>query len=287
MIQESNEIDSINIVILEKKYKIEKFIGKGKFGMIYQGIHLKTNKKIAIKIENGNSSVKILKYETTILKYLYDNGCRSIPTIFCFGLYNNSHYLVMSFYKCSLYEYRKQNVMDEKHIHSIMFKMIEILQQIHQQFIIHRDIKPHNFMITPENDIHLIDFGLANVENPNLILTNESKELIVGTPNYISYNIHCGYDPLRRDDLISIGYVSLFLFLGFIPWEQDEIEPLTNEYPNIHILSNHLQKKKMKKTLENVIIHCSPTMKKYFTYCYDLNSQKNPHYDGLKQLFSC
>jgi len=271
--------------VLENKYQIEHPIGKGKFGEIFQGIHLKTRKLIAIKKEHRDSPVKILKHETTILNYLYGNGCRSIPQIFWFGLYNDSHYLVMTFYKCSLYDYRKKTPLSENHRHSILFKIIDVLEVIHKNFILHRDIKPQNFMITSENNIHLIDFGLANVEEPGLVLTNESKELIVGTPNYISYYIHCGYDPLRRDDLISVGYIALFLEMGSLPWELKEPLQADNKYPPIHILSDFLQRIKSHKKLDIILPHCSPNLVQYFTYCYELTAQKKPCYEGLKQLF--
>ena len=287
-----NTIDSDSgnfVIVLANKYKIEKIIGNGKFGAVYQGVHLRTNKKIAIKKEYDDSPIKILKHETTILNYLYNNGCKCIPKIYWFGLHCDSNYLVMTNYNCSLYDYRKKNSIDENHINSIMFKMIDIIEDVHQQFIIHRDIKPQNFMINEKNDIHLIDFGLANVENPGLVLSNESKECIVGTPNYISYNIHCGFEPMRRDDLISVAYIYLFLLIGSLPWEMvyNETPPESeNSYPNIHILSGFLQNIKTKKKWENIEEYCSPKIRKYLEYCYDLKNNTNPNYEGLKQIFS-
>jgi serine/threonine protein kinase len=95
--------------VLNKKYKILDKIGLGKFGVVYKGIHLKTIEFVAIKTESKTASIKLLKNETTILKYLYDNSCRSIPIIYWYGIDNEFTYLVMSFYEISLHDYSINN----------------------------------------------------------------------------------------------------------------------------------------------------------------------------------
>lgn len=264
------------------RYQIQHKIGKGTFGVVFQGIHLKTLKPIAIKREHEDSPVKNVKHEATVLHYLYNQGCRSIPRVYWFGLHENFYSLVMTYYPVSLYDYRKTQPISEKEILGIMIQMIDVLQEIHRQNIIHRDIKPPHFMMGENRQIHLIDFGLASVE------TARTSELIIGTPKYISYPIHCGMEPLKRDDLISVGYVALFLFLGYLPWEQEQMVDVPKDvpsYPDIHILSHPLQKIKAKKTLENILPYGFPALNSFFTYCYDLTPTKTPHYEGLKQLF--
>ena len=91
--------------ILNSKYKIENILGKGKFGIVYKGSHLKTKKELAIKEEYSENVVKILKHETTILNYLLTHGCKSIPSVYWYGIYNHSTYLVMTYYPCSLYDF--------------------------------------------------------------------------------------------------------------------------------------------------------------------------------------
>lgn len=275
--------EEINIY---NKYKIENIIGKGKFGVVYKGSHLKTNKEIAIKKENNDSVVKILKHETTILNYLYTHGCKCIPIVFWFGLYNNSTYLVMTYYPCSLYDYRKKNKLEENEIHNIMIQMINILEHIHKHFVIHRDIKPHNFMMDENNDLFLIDFGISTIyidDNNNHIQIEDSKEYIVGTPNYISYNIHNGIIPSRRDDLISIGYIFLFLLLGSLPWEKKMNEIKKSEIlPVNHVLHSKNIFLKNQKIINNM--DYSPCFTKYIQYCYNLEFDTDPKYYLLRHI---
>ena len=146
--------------IIANKYNIDKFIGNGKFGKVYRGIINKTNTYVAIKLEDKSTSYKLLKRETSILKYLYEKKCRSIPSVYWFGEIGDSMGLIMTYYDCSLFEYLNIKTISESKLNYIMVKCIHILESIHSIFVIHRDIKPHNFMIK-NGEIFLIDFGLA------------------------------------------------------------------------------------------------------------------------------
>ena len=61
--------DNEKEIVLGRHYKIISRIGQGKFGIVFKGVNVKTNDIIAIKTENKNTPYKLLKNETTILKY--------------------------------------------------------------------------------------------------------------------------------------------------------------------------------------------------------------------------
>jgi serine/threonine protein kinase len=97
-------------------------------------------------------------------------------------------------------------------------QMIERLETLHGHYLIHRDIKPDNFMINisdKTNKIFLIDFGFCKRYNyeGNHIEFKMNKTLI-GTPNYVSLNVHKGCEPSRRDDLESCLYVMIYMLFG-------------------------------------------------------------------------
>jgi surface protein len=193
--------------LINNKYKILEKIGNGKFGIVYKGLNIKTNEYIAIKTETKNSNIRILKNETAILKYLYDHGSRCSPIVYWYGVDSQNTYLIMSFYNISLFDYAIQNTINIDKMNKIIVVAIDILETIHEQFVIHRDIKPQNFML--HNDqIFLIDFGFSTfyINENKKHQTNLISNNIIGTPKYISINIHDGNTPSRRDDLISLGY---------------------------------------------------------------------------------
>ena len=103
--------------------------------------------------------------------------------------------------------------------------MIKSLKVVHDERIIHRDIKPDNFLVggndQTKNTIYVIDFGLAKcyrASDGEHIPFRDGKNL-TGTARYASLNTHIGYEQSRRDDLETIGHVLLYFLKGSLPWQ--------------------------------------------------------------------
>jgi serine/threonine protein kinase len=201
------------------KYLIESEIGKGKFGIVYKGSIRKNGKPVAIKMEQ--KQIATLRYEATILQYLTKSGIDCVPSVHWYGIYRDHKYLVMDYYDMTLQHYAdalfKKYGHNEKtatQMDKVFDRMVEIVSMIHRCKIIHRDIKPDNFMIR-DSEIYLIDFGMATAVSDDTL----SKEQlhVVGTPTWMSYFVHDGYSPHYRDDLISVGYIYLSWY-GVLPW---------------------------------------------------------------------
>lgn len=279
--------------LVANKYIIDECIGSGKFGDVFKGKHFITGQHVAIKIETSN--YKILKHETTILNYLFRKGCRGIPTIFWYGIYNERPALIISYY---------DNVLTASNFSPLIFiNMIEIISHIHNSGVIHRDIKPANFMLKGGN-IYLIDFGFATfyVDENFKHKENSVREYITGTPAFISINIHNGNEPSRRDDLISLGYIFLhckkmgMMLMEFVP----NAEHLNKVSPHSLLSIRHhsnLERRECKKR-ENLFLGLDNSrileneseqhtdIFKYLEYCYSLKYDETPDYNLLKEFFT-
>jgi serine/threonine protein kinase len=149
-----------------------------------------------------------------------------------------------------------------------------------------------------DTDLYLIDFGIASSVPPNIcdITTDPHRTTVIGSPKYISYYVHSGYEPMYRDDLISIGYCFFYFILGKLPW--DDVSSSDNTPPT-HLLheKNQIRKKwkqlnNIEKIIQNIRQKTSvelsgdyneiyKNISEYFALCYNLQLDEKPFYDEL------
>ena len=132
---------------------------------------------------------------------------------------------------------QKQNkkVFSVKTVAMVGIQMVTLLEEIHKRDIIHRDIKPDNFVIgyTDPKKVYILDFGLAkrfrssNTHKHNQMVKNKK---LTGTARYASINALKGYEQSRRDDLESLGYVLLYFLRGSLPWQGLPIKNKEDRY---------------------------------------------------------
>ena len=202
-------------------YKLINKIGKGSYGEVWKAIHIYKKKHVAVKIEK-KSSKNTLKYETTILRYL--KSLDNVVNIKYFGETISYNYLIMELLDNQIDEFYSKSLLKEMNrkglIRKLGLQMLSCIKNIHLHGIIHRDIKPGNFLMEHEK-IKLIDFGLSKqyIDKNGYHKSNKKHETITGTLRYVSKNIHNGEEPSRRDDIISMVYILFYLYLGNLPWQ--------------------------------------------------------------------
>ena len=277
-------------MIIANKYKILKEIGKGAFGKVYKGENIRTKELVAIKVEKVNGDIKSLKYETQIYQAITSGKkVNGFVQVKWFGLVKDFYFMVLPLLGDTLSTFKRTyhdvGKLPINLILSFGKEMIKRLQYIHDKGFIHRDVKPDNFLFdlstekTP-NNIYLLDFGFCKqylLPDGSHIPKKINKQLI-GTPNYVSINIHNGLEPSRRDDLESVGYIMINLF-----YRDDEIQ-MKNMTEIIafkfSIISTDTpeQEKKLGFQLVPQII------KDYLNYCKHLKFEQTPDYDYLYSI---
>lgn len=209
--------------LINNKYKLLEKIGTGSFGSIYKGENIRTNEYVAIKIEPIQHNYKLLKNESTIYQYLSNNV--GIPNVKWFGKDEINYYMVINLLGESLQSVKnKKGRFSLKLVLQIGCQIVSILKTIHRKGLVHRDIKPDNFLIgnnTNNNQIYIIDFGFCKtfMNNQNHVECKKTNSLI-GSLTYASINAHHFIELSRRDDLESLGYMLIYFLKGELEWQK-------------------------------------------------------------------
>ncbi|CAH8563340.1 unnamed protein product [Schistosoma guineensis] len=163
-------------------------------------------------------------------------------------------------------------------------QMLARIENVHNKSLIHRDIKPDNFLMGIGrhcNKVYMIDFGLAkryrDVRTGRHISYREDKNL-TGTARYASINAHLGIEQSRRDDLESLGYVLMYFNRGSLPWQGLRATTKRQKYERI-------SEKKMSTPVEVLCKGYPAEFQMYLNYCRGLRFDETPDYMYLRQLF--
>ena len=268
--------------IIFKKFRVLNHLSKGAFSDIYTGINIITKEKVAIKVEERFKIEKFLEAECYFIFSLKNVG---IPKVISFGHNKEYDILVMPLLGKSLHEMQiNENYNFEfKDICLIAIQVIERIQWVHSQKIIHRDIKPDNFLIglNDPNILYLIDFGLSKKYRSSItgnhIKYNRVKKF-VGSLRYASVNALKLREQSRRDDLESIGYMLIFLIKRSLPWDNIKVE---NKRSSFYKISQFKQKLEPEILCRNL----PKEFAEYIRYVKNLNFEEEPDYNYLKSLF--
>ena len=279
---EDNKSDRDPIIgkIFFSKYKAIKKLGEGSFGKVYKAEY--NGDYYAIKMENKSKEQGLLELEATIMSYLKGPN---IPFIKSYGYSGDFNVLVMQLLDKSLEDLiNKYNTFSIKTVAILGYQMVNILQYIHDRHIIHRDIKPDNFVMGAQEDnakLYILDFGLAKKYRSSRTLVQYpyvKKKKLTGTARYASIHALEAYEQSRRDDLESVGYVLMYFLRGNLPWQGLKVRSKEDRYKKI------LEKKK-ETSSQDLCKDFPHEFFEYVDYTKNLEYEENPDYDFLRQKF--
>ena len=262
------------------KYRTIKKLGEGSFGKVYKAEY--NGEYYAMKFEDRTKEQNLLETEATIMSYLKGPN---IPAIKSFGYSGDYNILVMQLMGKSLEElFNKKLKFSIKTTALLAYQMITVLQYIHDKHIIHRDIKPDNFVMGLNKDnanLFLLDFGLAKKYRSSKTLEQYpyiKKKKLTGTARYASIHALEEMEQSRRDDLESVGYVLMYFLRGNLPWQGLKIKSKEDRYKKI------LDKKK-ETTSEQLCKNFPDEFREYLEYSRNLEYTEEPKYEKLRNKF--
>ncbi len=219
------------------RYQVEKELGKGAMGVVYQGKDPKIGRVVAIKtmaLSQEFEADELAEVKERFFREAETAGRLSHPnivTIYDAGEEHDLCYIAMELLKGKdLIPYTKPDkLLPVDKVVSIIARVADALGYAHKQNIVHRDIKPGNIMYEPESDAPKVtDFGIARITDSSKTKTG----MVLGTPSYMSPEQLSGKKVDGRSDLFSLA-VSLYqLLCGALPFVGDSMAQLMFKIAN-------------------------------------------------------
>ena len=208
--------------ILSGRYEILEEVGAGGMAHVYKAQCNVLNRIVAVKVlrndlEGGEEFINRFKAEAQAAAGLTHPN---IVSIFDVGEENGLYYIVMEYIEgITLKEYIKQKgrISPEEGA-KIASQICGALSVAHEKNIIHRDIKPHNIMITNTELVKVTDFGIARASNNSTMRVGDA---VLGSVHYISPEQARGGYVDCRTDIYSLGIVLYEMLTGKVPFESD------------------------------------------------------------------
>ena len=209
--------------ILGGRYEIKEQIGSGGMATVYKATDLVLKRSVAVKVlrdEFTTDEEFIKRFETeaqSAARLVHSN----IVSIFDVGVDNGIYYIVMELIQGKTL---KEIIVEErgplpwKWSVNVAIQIASALEMAHRNNIVHRDIKPHNIIITEDGVAKVTDFGIAKAVSNSTITAFGTT---IGSVHYFSPEHAKGGYTDARSDLYSLGVVMYEMVTGRVPFDAD------------------------------------------------------------------
>lgn len=192
-------------------------VGRGGEGVVYRGVARADGSVVAIKILESQDPYLERKFRQVGMmgKQLQHPH---IVAIYHFGQHDGTYYIIMEYVDGGSLRDRMQvnTPFPPAEAIRVLGQTCEALDYAHRQQVVHRDIKPSNILFDGANQVKLSDFGIARILSQPTVT---QMGMILGTPEYMSYEQARGASATAQSDIYSLGVVAYQLFTGQLPFD--------------------------------------------------------------------
>lgn len=207
--------------IYGRRYRATERIGSGGMAEVFKAVDEVLGRTVAVKVMHPRYAAD----PTFAARFRQEAQAAAnlqspyIVNIYDWGQDGDTYYIVMEYVRGTDLKsiIQQKGALDSKRVAEIGAQVCSALSVAHGYDVIHRDVKPHNIMVTPDGSIKVMDFGIARAGNTTMTQTGS----VLGTAHYVSPEQAQGRPLTDASDLYSLGIVLFEAGTGRLPFDAD------------------------------------------------------------------
>lgn len=241
------------------RYQIEEQIGGGGMAVVYRAVDTLLARVVAVKMlrpqyAGDEEFVTRFRQEAQSAARL---SHANIVSLFDVGTVDGEYYIVMEYIDGPTLKdvIRERGPLPVAEVIDITKQICDALEHAHEHHIIHRDIKPHNILLTKSGVVKVTDFGLARAMTGNTI-THHPGSSVLGSVHYFSPEQARGGTTDIKTDIYSLGVVMYEMLTKELPFSGDSPVSVALKHLRDQFIDPRKLNSDIPQSVENIVLRC-------------------------------
>ncbi|AEJ43195.1 Stk1 family PASTA domain-containing Ser/Thr kinase [Alicyclobacillus acidocaldarius] len=241
------------------RYRLEQKIGEGGMAEVYRAIDTLLDRTVAVKMLRSQYAVD----EEFVRRFRQEAQAAArlshpnIVNVYDVGVEDGQQYIVMEYVDGPTLKdvIVERAPLPVEEVIRISKQICSALQHAHELHVVHRDIKPHNILLTKSGQVKVADFGIARAATGHTIAHRQATT-VLGSVHYFSPEQARGGPTDAKSDIYSLGVVMYEMLTGKLPFEGDSPVSVALKHLREPFVEPRQLNKDIPQSVENIVLRC-------------------------------